>query len=166
MDRLKTAAIVLLLVLLFIVVAGMTIGLFVVANAAEVPDITEPCGLTEEELADRLKYNLKPYAKYFLLAEADYEINACFIASVAALESGWGRFMHAENNIFGFGQKDFESVEKGIDYVSWYLYKHYIREDGRYYRGGTIADIGKVYCPDDGTWVRLVTGIYGGLCNG
>ena len=133
--------------------------------AAELPSITEPCGFTVEQLESKLKHDLKPYAQEFLNAEEDYGINACFIASVAALESGWGRFMHVDNNIFGFGQKKFDSVEHSIDYVSWFLYKNYIREDGRYYRGGTIADIGTVYCPDGGEWVELVSGIYWRLCH-
>ena len=134
--------------------------------AAELPDITEPCGLTEEELEERLKHDLKQYAGAFLQAEEDYEINACFLASIAALESGWGRNQFRPNNIFGFGNTEFESVERCIDYVSWYLKKHYIREDGGYYRGGTISAIGSIYCPDGGEWVELVTGIYWRLCYG
>jgi hypothetical protein len=80
------------------------------------------------------------------------------------LESGWGEHRFKTNNIFGFGQKEFLSIPHCIDYVAWYLRKNYINENGRYYRGGTISDIGKIWCPDGGEWVRLVTGIYGGLC--
>ncbi|MGN0627463.1 MAG: glucosaminidase domain-containing protein [Oscillospiraceae bacterium] len=127
-------------------------------------DVTAPCGMSTEELEAVLKYDLKPYAEAFLNAEADYDINACFLASIAALESGWGRYMFRENNIFGFGKKDFESVENCIDYVAWFLRKNYLNETGRYYRGGTIEAIGSVYCPDGGEWVELVTSIYGGLC--
>jgi hypothetical protein len=134
------------------------------AFAAELPSITEPCGMSTEELESVLKGNLKRYAQEFLNAEEDYHINACFLASIAALESGWGEHQFKTNNIFGFGQKEFLSIPHCIDYVAWYLRKNYINENGRYYRGGTIADIGKIWCPDDGTWVRLVTGIYGGLC--
>lgn len=130
------------------------------AFAAELPDIEEPCGLSTEELETVLKYDLKPYAQAFLNAEEDYGINACFLASISALESGWGRYRFKENNIFGFGQKAFDDVEHCIDYVAWYLRKNYLNEEGKYYRGGTIADIGKVWCPDDGYWVRQVSGIY------
>ena len=69
--------------------------------AAEIPGIEEPCGLSTEELEAVLKYDLKPYAQEFLYAEEDYGINACFLASIAALESGWGRYQFKENNIFG-----------------------------------------------------------------
>lgn len=133
------------------------------AFAAELPSITEPCGMSTEELEAVLKGNLKQYAQEFLNAEEDYHINACFLASIAALESGWGEHQFKTNNIFGFGQKEFLSIPHCIDYVAWFLRKHYINENGRYYRGGTIADIGKIWCPDDGEWVRLVIGIYGGM---
>lgn len=135
------------------------------AFAAELPGIEEPCGLTADEMEKVLKGELKQYAQEFLYAEADYDINACFLASIAALESGWGEYQFRKNNIFGFGKMEFESVAKCIDYVAWFLRKHYLNENGKYYRGGTIEAIGLVYCPDDGEWARLVTGIYGGLCN-
>ena len=146
------------------VLAGMSI-FGTEAFAAELPSIEEPCGLSTEELEAVLKGELKNYAQAFLHAEADYEINACFLASIAALESGWGEHRFKTNNIFGFGQKEFLSIPHCIDYVAWYLRKNYINENGRYYRGGTISDIGKIWCPDGtGDWERLVTGIYGGLC--
>ena len=135
------------------------------AFAAELPSITEPCEMSTEELASALKGNLKPYAQDFLNAEEDYQINACFLASIAALESGWGEHQFKTNNIFGFGNAEFESIPKCIDYVAWFLRKHYINETGRYYRGGTIDAIGKIYCPDGGEWVRLVKEIYGGMVN-
>ena len=136
------------------------------AFAAEIPGIEEPCGMSAEELEKVLKGELKNYAQEFIWAEEDYGINACFLASIAALESGWGEHRFRTNNIFGFGRMEFESVPDCIDYVAWYLRKHYLNEEGRYYRGGTIEAVGRIYCPDDGTWARLVTEIYGGLCNG
>ena len=146
------------------IIATMILFPIVNAYAAELPDIEEPCGMSTEELEGVLKGELKQYAQEFLHAEEDYEINACFLVSIAALESGWGEHQFRPNNIFGFGRMEFESVPKCIDYVSWYLRKHYLNKNGKYYRGGTISDIGKIWCPDGGEWVRLVTGIYGGLC--
>lgn len=149
-----------------LLIAAVVLGLSVKAHAADLPPVLSSCGYTVEELEERLKYDLKPYARAFLNAEEDYGINACFLVSIAALESGWGRNQFRDNNIFGFGKKSFESVEESIDYVAWYLYKHYIREDGRYYRGGTIEAIGSIYCPDGtGDWPRLVSGIYHNLIN-
>ena len=147
------------------VVAGMSI-FGTEAFGAELPSVEEPCGLSTEELEAVLKGELKNYAQEFLWAEEDYGISATFLASIAAAESAWGRHCFRPNNIFGFGQKEFLSIPHCIDYVAWYLRKHYINENGRYYRGGSISDIGKIWCPDGGEWVRLVTGIYGGMHDG
>ncbi|MBQ7873742.1 MAG: glucosaminidase domain-containing protein [Oscillospiraceae bacterium] len=144
--------------------AAIILFLTVEAFAYELPGIEEPCGMTEEELGAVLKGELKQYAREFLWAEEDYQINACFLASIAALESGWGEHLFRPNNIFGFMTKrEFSSIPENIDFVAWYLRKHYLNEEGRYYRGGTIEAVGRIYCPDDGTWVRLVTEIYGGM---
>lgn len=132
-------------------------------EAFAMPNIEEPCGMDVEELEAVLKYDLKQYAQDFLNAEEDYEINACFLASVSALESGWGRFCFKPNNIFGFGRKAFDSVPDCIDYVAWYLRKNYLNENGKYYRGGTIDDIAKVYCPGIEAWPKLIKQIYGGF---
>lgn len=133
------------------------------AFAYELPSIEEPCGLSTEELETVLKGNLKNYAQEFLWAEEDYGISATFLASIASLESGHGEHMFRPNNIFGFGKKSYNSIEQCIDHVAWYLRKHYLNKNGKYYRGGTIPAIGKIWCPDGGEWVRLVSGIYGGM---
>ncbi|MBP9988002.1 MAG: glucosaminidase domain-containing protein [Ruminococcus sp.] len=131
--------------------------------AAELPSITEPCGLTEEQLDERLKGELKGYAGAFLQAEEDYEINACFLASVAALESGWGRSKVAQNknNLFGWtknggGYKEFDSFEHCIDWCAWKIRK-------KYFNNGldTIAEIAPVYCNEE--WGECVKKIYGGI---
>lgn len=143
------------------ILAAIVIFLAVEAFAYEVPGIEEPCGYTVEELESVLKGELKQYAQEFIWAEEDYEINACFLASIAALESGWGEHCFRPNNFFGFMTKrEFRTPEEGIDFVAWWLKKHYLNPEGKYYRGGTIDDIGRIWCPDDGTWVRLVKGIY------
>ena len=152
-------------ILIGAIIASMIIFPTVNAFAAELPDIEEPCGLTAEELEERLKGNLKPYAQAFLHAEEDYEINALFLCAVAAAESAWGRRCFRPNNIFGYmTNRKFSSIPENIDFVAWKLKKNYLNKNGKYYRGGTIEAIGKIWCPDGGEWVRLVAGIYGGLC--
>lgn len=148
------------------IIATMILFPVVNAYAAELPDIEEPCGLTAEELEAVLKGELKNYAQAFLHAEEDYQINALFLASIAAAESGWGEHCFRPNNFFGFmTSREFRTPEEGIDFIAWFLRKHYLNENGKYYRGGTISAIGKIWCPDGtGDWERLVTGIYGGLC--
>lgn len=137
------------------------------AFAYELPSIEEPCGMSTEELETVLKGNLKNYAQEFLWAEEDYEINALFLCAVAAVESGWGEHQFRPNNIFGYmTNRKFSSISENIDFVAWKLKKNYLNKNGKYYRGGTIEAIGKIWCPDGGTWVRLVSGIYGGMHNG
>ena len=123
-------------------------------------DLSEPCGLSEQELAGKLKYELVQYAEDFLDAENEHGVNACFLAAVASLESGHGRYCFRPNNIFGWSGKSFDSVPDCIDYVAEKLKKNYIDPNGKYYRGGTIADIGKIYCPGNEDWVRLVSSIF------
>lgn len=150
------------------IIAGIFLFAAINAYATDLPDITEPCGKTVKELEAVLKGNLKPYAQAFLHAEEDYQINALFLASVAAAESGWGKHCFRPNNFFGFmTNREFSSPEECIDFVAWWIRKHYINENGKYFRGGTITDIGKIWCPDGtGDWERLVTGIYSRMCKG
>ena len=123
-------------------------------------DLVEPCGLTEHELAGKLKHELVQYAGNFLEAERKHGVNACLLAAIASLESGHGRYCFKPNNIFGWSGKSFESVPACIDYVAEKLKTNYIDPNGKYYRGGKISDIGKIYCPGNENWVRLVSDIF------
>lgn len=158
--------------LCFLILCGcvkMGMSIFgVEAFAHELPSIEEPCGMSTEELETVLKGNLKNYAQEFLWAEEDYGISATFLASIAAAESAWGRRCFRPNNIFGYmTNRKFSSIPENIDFVAWKLKKNYLNKNGKYYRGGTIEAIGKIWCPDGtGDWVRLVSGIYGGMHNG
>ena len=125
-------------------------------------DVTAPCEMSTEELSAVLKYELKEYAEEFLQAEEDYGINACFLAAVAAHESGWGQSDLAKNknNLFGWKGKDsykeFESPERCIDFVAWKLSKKYISKGLN-----TIDEIAPVYCNEE--WAGYVKDIWGGL---
>lgn len=156
-----------MLIIYLCVLAGMSI-FGTEAFAAELPSIEEPCGLSTEELEAVLKGELKQYAQEFLWVEEDYGVSATFLCAVAAAESGWGEHCFRPYNFFGFmTNKEFSSAAENIDFVAWWLRKHYLNENGRYYRGGTISDIGKIWCPDGtGDWERLVTGIYSRMCKG
>ena len=153
-------------------IAGLTIFFAikiasVKAIADEVPAITEPCGLTVEELADATGGNLAQYADWFLQGERmtdDGEtcVNALFLASIAKLESGDGKSRLAvnRNNLFGWrgkdGWKSFGTPETCILFVADRIKRNYVD------KGYTTIDlIGSRYCPgDDGEWGRLVSGIY------
>ncbi len=120
-------------------------------------EINEPCGLSEEELEEALKHELKQYAGDFLSAEEKHGVNAAFLAAIAAQESGWGRYCFRANNIFGFGRKSFDSVPECIDYVAGYLAEHYIAEDGKYYNGATVEGVSVCWC--DKSWAQAINNI-------
>ena len=122
-----------------------------------------PSNVTSEELAAALKYDLISLASCFIEAEELYGVNACYLASIAALESGWGRYQFKENNLFGFGHMSFDSPEECIYYVAEFLATNYLVEDGRYFSGGyTLRHVNKYYNGSD-EWLYKVSSIYAGI---
>jgi beta-N-acetylglucosaminidase len=122
-----------------------------------------PSDVSTEELAAALKYDLVPLAPYFLEAEELYGVNACYLASIAALESGWGRYQFRKNNLFGFGQMSFDSPEECIYYVAEFLATNYLSENGRYFGGGyKLQHVNKYYNGSD-DWLYKVNSIYKGI---
>lgn len=110
-------------------------------ETVEVDDglLTSPSGLAAEDL--HLRHNLIGLERVFIDAEVKHGVRADFLAAVAALESGWGRYQFRPNNIMGFGQKEFSSMEECIDTVAAYLAKHYLSPDGKYYNGETVEGV-------------------------
>jgi len=118
-------------------------------------DITIPCGLSEDELEIMLRKSLSGLAKSFLKAEEEYGINAIFLASLAAEESGWGESNYAQtrNNLFGFAAytsnsdnaKRFKSFHESIMKAAQVLKKDYLTEGASYYRGTSVSDIHKTW---------------------
>lgn len=110
-------------------------------ETVEVDDglLTSPSGLAAEDL--HLRHNLIGLEQVFIDAEVKHGVRADFLAAVAALESGWGRYQFRPNNIMGFGQMEFSSTEDCIDTVAAYLAKHYLSPDGKYYNGETVEGV-------------------------
>lgn len=117
-------------------------------------DILQPCGYTAEELAlavsDQYRSELLPYVDSFLKAEETYGVNAFYLLCKFGLESGWGQYMAAENNISGWtnadgSYRDFNSVEDCIMHVSKSLSTTY-----REAVGSKIDDVCARYCQNDG----------------
>ena len=79
-------------------------------ETVEVDDglLTSPSGLAAEGL--HLRHNLIGLEQVFIDAEVKHGVRADFLAAVAALESGWGRYQFRPNNIMGFGQMEFSSL--------------------------------------------------------
>lgn len=161
----KSLLLVMLVVMLIAVGIPLLASIFTVeAEAAELPAITESCGLSEEELSGALKGKLAEYAPAFIAAEQDTGINAAFLAAIAAHESGWGesRLAQNKNNLFGWkcssGFKAFETPEECIGWIAGKLKEKYINAGY-----DTIEKIAPRYC--NAEWANYIEGIYGGICN-
>jgi beta-N-acetylglucosaminidase len=128
--------------------------------------------VTGDELAAGLQGALKPYAWCFVEMEKEYGINAIFLSSVAALESGWCTTDNAiyKNNLFGFknssgdGFRTFPSKEDGIRTVAKFLKNNYLTEGGIYYNGLSVAGVNIKYC-EQMDWAGKVDKIADGIIN-
>ncbi|MGL5913258.1 MAG: glucosaminidase domain-containing protein [Bacteroidales bacterium] len=123
----------------------------VIEETVEYKGVLSPSNLTAEELESGLLHDLKQYADCFIQAEEDTGINAVFLASVAALESGWARSkVSAEfNNLFGWSTRDsfyyFSSKEECIAFVANKIKELYLSENGIYFNGYEVSDINVKY---------------------
>lgn len=123
-------------------------------------DLRIPSGLSSDQLAKGLKGGLVPLAPAFIQAEKKYKVNAIFLASVAAVESGWGNTdTFGTNNIFGYRGKSFNSKADSIDYVAAQLKQDYLTQGGQFFNGYNVAGVSKMYNLGSQTWVDTITGI-------
>jgi Beta- N-acetylglucosaminidase len=124
-------------------------------------DLTEPSNLSEEE-ADKLleETGLEGLGKYFVEAEKEYGVNALYLMSHAAWESGWGssKIYKTKNNLFGYQAYDdspgesarkFETPSEGIMIVAKYIKDHYLNEDGQFYNGKNLKGMNIKYASDE-----------------
>lgn len=126
-------------------------------------------GLTIEELENQMYAPLSEYAYCFIEAEEETGVNAVFLASVAALESGWGKSNAAntKNNLFGWTTnkgdlKTFNSKEDCILFVARKMKEYYLSPDGKYFNGYEVEDINICYNgrPE---WAKAVNNIMDNL---
>lgn len=132
---------------------------------AEKSGVLSVSGLSVAELEENTLAPLSQYAFYFIEAEQQTGVNAVFLASVAALESGWGTSDLAKdkNNLYGWTSnsgemKSFNSVGQCILYVAENLKEHYLTPNGKYFNGYEVEDINKHYNGRE-EWAVAVTGI-------
>ncbi len=124
-----------------------------------VNDLSAPSNLNAQQLQAGLLGQLKPLASVFVQAEKVYGVNAVFLSSLAALESGWGKHCYVgQNNLFGFGRKDFQSYEECIFFVAQKLRQNYLDANGCYYNGVSIWGVNVCYNGQN-VWVQRVAGI-------
>lgn len=117
-------------------------------------DILTPCGYTQTQLEQAMQgeyyKEMLPYVNIIVKAEETYGVNALYLLCKLGLESGWGKYMAAENNIGGWtnyygGFKDFESVEDCVMHIADNLSNVYKNEVGT-----RLEDVCNRYCSDDG----------------
>lgn len=128
------------------------------------PDMSVRSNVTAEQLSSGLLYVLADHAQAFVDAEEKYGVNAVALASIAAYESGWGRYQIAPNNIFGWrkGNGDyveFSSIEESVDTVAMYLSQNYLAEGGKYHNGTLVSSVNRRYNGRQ-CWQENVSAIY------
>jgi hypothetical protein len=131
-------------------------------------DLRLPCGFTAAEIESVTKYDLKGLGADF--AGEDGKVNAVFLMSVAALESGWGRYKINQYNLFGMYNYSPQSYSQCIDHVADVLAANYLTPGGKWFNGDTISGVNKDYCvnPDGSprtSWTNEVSGIMAGMYN-
>lgn len=127
--------------------------------------------ITVEQLENALYHDLKKYSFAFVEAEEITGIDAIFLSSLAALESGWATSNVAQeyNNLFGWtlgngDYKYFNSKSECILYVADYIKTHYLTEGGKYFNGYEIEDINKKYNGRE-SWENEIKEIYNQIYN-
>lgn len=132
-------------------------------------DVLEPSNVSAEELESGLLYTLSDYSDLFIEAEKETGINALFLASVAALESGWGNssLSDTHNNLYGWTQNDgsyyhFNDVKECVNHVSSFLKEEYLSEDGVLFSGFSVSDINTNYNGNP-EWEKGVISIMGDI---
>lgn len=137
-------------------------------------DVTKLSGMTVEDVQFILEGTaLEELAAYFIEAEQEYQVNAIFIISICALESGWGTSDRAiyDNNLTGFGvySDDSEGINSdtkrgNILLTAKTLHNNYLTEGGSCYNGVSVEAVSIKYCASD-TWAGKITNIGNNLYN-
>ena len=137
-------------------------------------DVTKVSNMTVEEIQYVLRgTNLEPLAQDFYDAEQEYEVNALFIISIAAIESGWGTSHRAvyDNNLTGFGVYSDSSTGINSDtkrgnilLTAKTLHNNYLTEGGSCYHGKSVYGVSRSYCTSE-TWTDKVSSVGNNLYN-
>lgn len=124
-------------------------------------------------------HGLAPYASYFVECEQYYGINAIFMASLAAQESGWGRYAAGNGtNLTGHGVYNstyegtvFGGIRENLLSTAELLLNNYLTPGGPNYYGSSIWQVNTDYCltedssTTDTRWAEKITSIAYKLSN-
>lgn len=118
-------------------------------------DLTKPSNVTYNQLYNVLRNTALEGLTYsFIEAEKRYNVNALFLAGLAATESTWGTSRRAieQNNLVGHGVyletsrgSNFSSKEQSILKTAKMLSVEYLNEKGECYNGKSIWAVNRKY---------------------
>ena len=129
-------------------------------------NLLEPSNITREQMYNVLEGTaLQTLSDGYVYMEEVYGINALFLVSLSAEESGWGTSELAmyNNNIGGIKSStgDWEYFNDWFECLSFkadLLYNDYLKEDGAYYNGLSIWNVNTSYC-EQSTWADNISSI-------
>ena len=139
-------------------------------------NVSKVSGANVATMKKVLKGNaMETYASAFVKAEKTYGVNAIFLASIVAQESGWGTSPAARNNNNMSGTyingklHSFSSKTESILFTAKNLSENYLKTDGQFYSGKSVQAVNTRYClKEDGqtpmySWSTNVTSISRGM---
>lgn len=137
-------------------------------------NVSELSNLSKEQISKMLEGTaLHTLVNAYYWYEQEYQINAVFLMSLTAEESGWGRSSLAINNNNISGHKN--SRGEWAYYSNWgecleesfrLLSQEYVNPNGRFYTGPSMYDINLMYCPNPdnpNSWANNIANIGYGL---
>ena len=134
-------------------------------------NLLEPSNITREEAYIMLEGTaLQTLSNAYVYMEELYGVNAIYLMSLSAEESGWGRSQLAitHNNIGGIkssnGWMYFSDWGECLDYKARLLKNKYLSENGDYFNGYSIWNVNIKYC-EQNTWADNINSIAYGLLN-
>lgn len=134
-------------------------------------NLLEPSNITREEAYIMLEGTaLQTLSNAYVYMEELYGVNAIYLMSLSAEESGWGRSQLAitHNNIGGIkssnGWMYFSDWGECLDYKARLLKNQYLSENGDYFNGYSIWNVNIKYC-EQNTWADNINSIAYGLLN-
>lgn len=134
-------------------------------------NLLEPSNITREEAYIMLEGTaLQTLSNAYVYMEELYGVNAIYLMSLSAEESGWGRSQLAitHNNIGGIkssnGWMYFSDWGEYLDYKARLLKNQYLSENGDYFNGYSIWNVNIKYC-ERNTWADNINSIAYGLLN-
>ena len=134
-------------------------------------NLLEPSNITREEAYIMLEGTaLQTLSNAYVYMEELYGVNAIYLMSLSAEESGWGRSQLAitHNNIGGIkssnGWMYFSDWGECLDYKARLLKNQYLSENGDYFNGYSIWNVNIKYC-EQNTWADNISSIAYGLLN-